>query len=338
MKVLKYLGIGIAVLIAGYLVWCLVSPAKMEVSKSITIDKDKAFVYEVAKDFNFYMQWNPFSKMEPAAKRNITGTGREIGDIYSWDGTEIGKGSLMHAEYVENEKIVNKLEFLMPYKSTAVDEISFKEEDGKTVVTWSTNGNEPSPFLMRPMMAMMLNKSFEQGLADLKKLIEGMADLPAPKSGISTASAPVIEETPAMEYLAIKDSCPVGEISAHMQAAYGKLQGYMKENNIEATGMPMAIYWSYDPNGTTTFEAAMPVKAGTKGKGDIYSGKISGGKSVCSTHLGDYAKTGDAHMAIDKFVKENKLKVNEAIEVYENDPATVKPEELRTKIIYPVKG
>lgn len=55
-------------------------------------------------------------------------------------------------------------------------------------------------------------------------------------------------------------------------------------------------------------------------------------------HTGDYSKTGDAHMAIDKYAKDNKMIINEAIEVYENDPATVKPEEVRTKIMYPVKG
>ncbi len=339
MKVLKYLGLGLAALIAIYLIWCAVSPKNMEISKSITIDKDRSFVYEVSKDFNFYQQWNPWSKMEPEAKQNITNTGREIGDVWSWEGEKIGKGSLTHELFVPNEKIVNKLEFLLPFKATAVDEWIFEEKEGKTVVTWNNRGNEPSPFLMRPIMNMMMGKQFEQGLADLKKLVEAMADMPAPKGGgNSVASAPEVLETPSIDYLAVKDSCKVGDIANHLGAAYGKLQAYMKENKIEMSGMPMAIYWSYDPNGYTVFEAAIPVKAGTKGKGDIYAGQVAAGKSVCSTHLGDYDKTGEAHMAIDKFAKEKSLKINEAIEVYENDPATVKPAEVRTKIMYPVKG
>ncbi|MES2629539.1 MAG: GyrI-like domain-containing protein [Bacteroidota bacterium] len=337
MKVLKFLGIGILVLFAVYVIWAAIAPSKIDGKATIEIDRNPAFVYEVSKDFNFYKQWNPWSKMEPEAKSEITGTGRELGDTWKWEGQQIGTGGMTHKEFVQDKKIVNEVTFVSPRPGSMSDVWTFEDKDGKTLVTWITTGEDEIPFLMRPMSSIFMSGVFEQGLNDFKDLVEGMADLPKVKR-TNTAYTPVVGEVADITYLAVKDSCLAKDIAQHLEKAYGKLEAYMKANRIEQAGSPMAIYWSYDPDGSTTFEAGIPVKAGTQGKGQIYVAKTDGGKTITCTHLGDYSKSGEAHMVIDEFAKENNMKINEAIEIYENDPTKVKPEEVRTKILYPVKG
>ncbi len=336
MKVLKYLGIGVGALVIVYLIWAALSPAKDVITRTIEIDRNPAFVYEVSKDFNFYQQWNPWTKMETKGTNEITGTGREIGDMWKWQGEKMGKGSMTHKEFVQDKKIVNVLD--MPtWGSNADDVWTFEDKGGKTLVTWTETFNTPTPFLMRPFLARSMANTFEQGLADFKKMVEGMADLPKTRA-TNMAYDPMMEEMPAVTYLAIKDSCPVGDIQKHLQAALAKLDAYVKANKVQTTGAPMGIYWSYNPEGNTVFEAAVPVKDGSKGKGEIYVSKMNGGKTISVTHTGQYGDTEGAHMAIDKFAKEKGMKINEAIEVYESDPAKVKPEEVKTKVVYPVKG
>lgn len=337
MKALKYIGIILGVILLAWIVWAAVLPARMDSSNTIEIDRNAAFVYDVSKDFNFYKQWNPWSKMDPAAEATISGTGRELGDTWTWKGEKIGEGVMTHKEFEQDKRILNEIVFTKPNPGGMSDEWLFEEKDGKTMVTWKCKSNEDTPFMARPMMAIFMSGVFEAGMQDFKKLVEGITDNPKPRQ-VNTAYTPEVVEEAEITYLAVKDSCPVGDLAKHLQDNYGKLQAYMKKNNIEPTGNPMAIYWSYDEKGSTVFETAMPVKAGTKGSGEFYTAKTDGGKSVSVIHMGEYNKSGDAHMVIAKYAKDNNIKINEAIEIYENDPAKVKPEELRTKVVYPVKG
>lgn len=333
MKVLKYLGIGIAALFVIYVIWAACSPARLDMTASTEINREVGTVYDAARDFNLYRTWNPWSKLDTAAKNTITGNGKELGDSWSWDGEKMPKGGMVHSTLEPNKKIVNTITFVGEEGGIA-DEWQFEEKDGKTTVTWVTKAEKDTPFLMRPMMGLMMNGLLEKGLADFKAMVESIKDLPQN----DMAYEPVVAEEAEITYIALKDSCPVGELSKHLEMGFGKLEGFMKDSKIEMAGAPMAIYWNYDPQGSTIFEVAIPVPAGTKGKGDIYVGKTDGGKTITVTHMGPYEKSGDAHMAIEKYSKTNNLQIHEGIEIYENDPSTVKPEEIKTKVMYPVKG
>jgi ribosome-associated toxin RatA of RatAB toxin-antitoxin module len=151
-----------------------IMPGKYEVEKSITINKSADVVYDKIANLNHYREWNPWAKMEPTAKVEITGTPKTLGHKYHWTGKKIGEGFLQIRSFKENETLDIHLEFLKPWKSLANDCWAFKQEGNGTKVTWTNDG--PLPFgmarLMGPMITKNLNKQFDEGLQNLKQLCE----------------------------------------------------------------------------------------------------------------------------------------------------------------------
>ena len=71
----------------------------------------------------------------------------------------------------------------------------------------------------------------------------------------------------------------------------------------------------------------------------IYSEVKSAANSLQTIHKGPYHKVGDTYNRIIDFAKEQQLTLaDESIEIYLNDPAEVKPDELETKVIVPLKN
>jgi effector-binding domain-containing protein len=96
----------------------------------------------------------------------------------------------------------------------------------------------------------------------------------------------------------------------------------MGKMSIKAAGAPSGIFYKYDEKEMKAdMAAAIPVadaKANVKGYQLI---EIPAGKALQIAYYGAYEKSGDAHMAIDKYMKEKNLTMNtHVIEEYVTDP------------------
>jgi effector-binding domain-containing protein len=333
MKALKIIGLVILALLAGYVIWAFTANKTVDVTRTIEINKDANTVYRVANDFHYYRKWSTWSLSDTAAKNEVTGTGREVGDVWSWDGEKVKQGSMTHIASVPGKSIENKVELHGGWDALIHENWTFEEKDGKTSVTWVEKSDDEIPLLLRPMMSVMMGSALDEGLKNLKNLIETMPALPE-ETPVAMTAPVAVEEMSDIFYIGIADSCEVSKIQENFTEDYGKLKSYMEKNKIESAGMPMGIFSFYDGK-TTSFIAAFPVKGQVAGSGEIITGKIPAGKGLAITHLGS---SEPAHMAISKYATDNNLKINTAIEIYENDPSTVKPEEIRTKVIYPIQG
>ena len=152
----------------------LILPSKYAVEKTIEINAPADKCYDMVADLNNYRDWNPWSKMEPDAKKTVTGTPKTPGHSYEWVGKKIGHGMLTVKSVEPNRSAVIGLEFFKPFKSKADDTWSFSESGGKTKVTWNNAGGLPYPMarLMGPMIMKNLNKQFEEGLNNIKQAVE----------------------------------------------------------------------------------------------------------------------------------------------------------------------
>jgi Polyketide cyclase / dehydrase and lipid transport len=163
-------------LIATLLVVAALMPKVFNVEKTIVISKPLADVMNRVGDLNYYSQWNPWQQSDPTAKNTITGTPKSSGHKYSWEGKKVGAGSLT-LNNMDDKHIHFDLEFLKPWKSKAKDNWLFEPwgNEGETKVTWQNSGELPWPIarLMGPMLNKSLSKQFEQGLSNLKKMVEG---------------------------------------------------------------------------------------------------------------------------------------------------------------------
>lgn len=129
----------------------------------------------------------------------------------------------------------------------------------------------------------------------------------------------------------------------------------MKNQGIENHGSPYARYmdvdWQVEANRNPLvslflaffkkwhFQAGIPANAPVNGEGHIKVFEPGKRKYITGIYHGSYANVTVLYKAIVDWAKENGEQITrESYEVYTNDPAEVKPEEVETRIYIPVVG
>ena len=175
MMILLYILAGI---IGILIVLAIVAPKTYDVSRSITINKSKAEVFEYLKYIKNQDHWSPWQKRDPDMKRKFTGEDGTLGFVSWWDSDHkhVGSGEQEIVVLKPNDRIECALRFLKPWKSESTGYFDLSgAAEGATKVSWGFNGvNKP------PMNIMMLffnmekavGKDFEEGLAELKRVLE----------------------------------------------------------------------------------------------------------------------------------------------------------------------
>lgn len=175
MKFLKIFLIVVAVLIAIILIGGMFLPKTFSVSRSTTIAASDTVVYKNIADFNKFLQWNAWSKMDPKAKVDVTGTPEQVGHKYHWKGDESGEGEMLLSEVTPYSAIKMDMKFIKPWESTSNVGFNLTKEASGTKVTWTMNGehNIISKWMCVFVdMDRMIGKDFDQGLQSLKEMSE----------------------------------------------------------------------------------------------------------------------------------------------------------------------
>jgi uncharacterized protein YndB with AHSA1/START domain len=166
-------------IVAGSAVVVARRPSEFRVSRMATIAAPASVVFAQVNDFRKWAAWSPYEKRDPAMRKTYEGAPAGTGAVYAWSGNkEVGEGRSTITESRPNELIRMRLEFEKPFKATSTAEFAFKPEGDRTAVTWSLTGRHN--FVMKAMclfmnMDRMVGGDFEQGLADMKSLVEGAA-------------------------------------------------------------------------------------------------------------------------------------------------------------------
>ena len=174
-KALKFLAIAAIGLVALFLVVAAVLPGSYTVERTIEIDRAPSVVYSQVTDYNSWLEWSPWPKMDAAAKHTVNGTPGTVGMTWSWSGTELGVGAMTIAALEPNRSLHSKLEFKEPMQSLADDYVDLEPtEGGGTRVTWRNTGELPYPVARYFGLGMdgMLGPQYEEGLRNLKALCE----------------------------------------------------------------------------------------------------------------------------------------------------------------------
>jgi uncharacterized protein YndB with AHSA1/START domain len=168
--------IGIAVVVLVLVVVVAVQPSEYRVVRTATIAAPPAAVFEQVNDFHKWEAWSPWAKLDPEAKETHEGPPAGEGAIMKWSGNaEVGEGSMTILESQPPERIKIKLAFLKPFEATATTLFKFEPEGEGTKVTWDMSGQ--NNFIGKAMclvmdMDKMLGGQFEQGLANIKSVVE----------------------------------------------------------------------------------------------------------------------------------------------------------------------
>ncbi|WP_228414823.1 SRPBCC family protein [Chryseobacterium sp. G0201] len=173
--ILKIIGV-IILLIIGYAVIAMLAFGKnYHYEKSMVINAPKEKVWQQISSMKSFNEWNPWMKLDKSMKVTYTGNSGEVGDKYCWDSKNdnAGAGCQEIKGLVLNEKQKTEMMFIKPFEGQATSEIVLSPEGNATKVLWTMDTEQdPMMKIMRPMMDYQMGKSYEEGLNNLKALVE----------------------------------------------------------------------------------------------------------------------------------------------------------------------
>ena len=167
--------VGAIALLAGFFL-----PSRVRVERQTLIEAPPEAVFAQVSDFHAWNAWSPWANIDPDATVTIEGTG--VGQTMTWasDNPKVGNGRQEIVTLDSPRQLVTHLDF----GDMGTSDASFILEpaDGKTSVTWRFDSDmrEGVPLLKQPMQTFfgffidsMLGETYEEGLANLKAVVEG---------------------------------------------------------------------------------------------------------------------------------------------------------------------
>jgi len=342
MKIVKKIGIIILVLVVIYVVLGVIGPSGYKITKSIKIAAPINVVFDQTSIYANWAGWSPWAKLDPTSKYTIENDNQEVGAKMGWVGNPdlVGTGEMVTSKIEKNKQFLYDLTFISPWQMVSHGGFNYTQEGDSVLLEWFDSGE--FEFMSRPMMLFMdmeeqIGPSFEQGLADIKKICES--------NNSNTPSVEITEvEAEAKQILFVPVSTPLDSdsIGAKLGAAYGEIMTYAGENKLEMMGAPIAITTHFSMEESLwEFKAAIPFNEISEDlalTGRLEKEMSYAGKAVRATHVGPYSESPATYYALEDYFKNNGLEQGDAMwEEYIDDPMEVKEEELRTYIYFSIK-
>jgi len=334
MKALKIVGIIVLILIVIIIVLGLIAPKSYLVERAVVINAPKDLVFTHVQYWKNWEAWSPWSEKDTTMTTSIEGTDGEAGSVYKWigDPKSTGKGEMTNTGVKPSEEIAYHLKFIEPMASESEGYIRLSDAEGGVQAVWGFAGKDPFPWNIMCLfisMDKMIGGDFEKGLSNLKNLCE--------KESAIIAKYPVqTVQFKACKYAAIQKTLTMPEMSAFMGEAFGKIGEAVKKNRAKCTGPAASVYYTWDEKTMSSdMAAAMPVNKKVAGD-EITMIELPAATAYVIDYYGAYEASGDAHLAMDLFMKKNNLKPKmPVVEEYLVDPMT-EPDTSKwlTKIYY----
>lgn len=334
MKVLKYIGIVVGVLLVIFLLLGLFAPKNYHVERQISIDASKAVIFPQIVDLKKHPAWEPWQELDPDMEQTYEGPDGQVGQSVTWKGNkEVGEGRQIITAVKDQERVDVDIYFL-PYEHPNPTYFALNEQDGKTKVSWGMDAHFPFPmniFLVFSSFEKSVGGDFDKGLQKLKALCEA-----APKTKIPTMNIQTIDY-PATTFIANRQVVDMETLANYYAENLPAIFGFAAQKGYESIGMPRGMYYEWAPEeDRIDVAAAIAVKNENPETGDFSQIKIPAQKALRLDFYGDYEQLGDAHDALEAYMEKNNMTwAAPAIEEYVTDPTTEPdPNKWLTKLTY----
>lgn len=177
MKILKIIGAIVVIAIIAFVAMALSASPEGSIESSIVIDAPPEMVYEECVDIKKMDAWSPWHNLEPSAftyEGPASGVGAR--SVWSSENPELGNGSLEIVEAVPNKSLKTKMVF-EGFNGQFYSWVKLEPQgENKTEVVWGYNYSDLD-LIGRFFMSIMdineeMTPKFEEGLADLKEIVE----------------------------------------------------------------------------------------------------------------------------------------------------------------------
>jgi hypothetical protein len=175
MKALRYLAVGLVVLVILVLFVALFVPRIFNYEKSITINAPIYSVWVNVNSLSALDKWSPWNEHDPVMKKEMKGIDGTVGAVQSWESNVVGSGSQTIAVIEKPTYFETNLNFYTPRKSHGKAYIKLVSEGTRTKATWGMTSNMPYPMnimILFMNMEKTMGKDWDHGLSKLKELSE----------------------------------------------------------------------------------------------------------------------------------------------------------------------
>lgn len=150
--------------------------------------------------------------------------------------------------------------------------------------------------------------------------------------------------------LALTVRATLWQMQPGIRTAIARILACARAQKVVPTGAPYVRYLGFDWHELSqegrfaafiksftrqwTLEVGIPMGSAAHPEGEIFSSEVPGGEFVQALHVGPYKNVGDTYSTLLEWVKDRKLEVKaESLEIYLDDPASVKAHEMRTLVL-----
>lgn len=152
-----------------------------------------------------------------------------------------------------------------------------------------------------------------------------------------------IEELPTRRMASVTLHATQTQLSGLIGRAFGTIVGALQATGTKPAGPPLVVF--HDMIDETTpgdVEVGIPVSMGTSGTSlghDVAIHELAAGPAATTMHRGPYEDLGSAHQALADWIHDHGHEVTgPPREIYLNDPNQVEPDDLQTRIEWPVSA
>ncbi|MCU0320553.1 MAG: SRPBCC family protein [Flavobacteriales bacterium] len=175
-KLLTYLGFGLGILIALFVVLVVLAPTALTITCTSVIQQDQQTVFDHLRSMAQFPRWSPWRVQDPEQRYTLSGTDGEIGATFSWQGVaEESVGHQTITELTGNSGLTIACVIEKPFPSNPEYRYALRAVPGGTEVTQTF-----STHLGRPTNAIAvligpegeIRSTNQLGLARLAQLVE----------------------------------------------------------------------------------------------------------------------------------------------------------------------
>jgi len=173
-KLLKWVAIGLLVLVTLLLAGGLLLPSTFRVSRSIEVAATPQRVYALVADPREWKQWSVWNRRDPAMAIVYSGPQSGAGAAWEWKSASEGDGRMRFTAAEPPRRIAYEL-FFPDFGTTSRGELHFVPAGTGTRVTWTMDGDmgrNPLFAWLALFADGMVGKDFDAGLANLKAVAE----------------------------------------------------------------------------------------------------------------------------------------------------------------------
>ncbi|MDF2386633.1 SRPBCC family protein [Nostoc ellipsosporum NOK] len=333
---MKQLGIFLVFVVLSTAILSFLMPTGQKIERSVQIQAPAAAVYQQIAELESFNKWSVWAHNDSTLKNTITGQDGTVGAVSQWKGdpTISGEGRITILKLEAPSSIEQELHFMKPHDMKASSRFTLTEANGITTVTWTVNVPTPRPwniFNLFHSMDKEMGKDFDQGLNNLKQMVEKKAGVAAPAYTVSQINFT------ALTFDVVRQEIGDADRNAFLQTHFN----YIKEELQKKQETPGALYgliYKRDAGARTSDIGAAVALSSEKENTDnglIKTVSLASSKAIAVDYYGDPANAQPAYFALENYLREQKLeKKMPVIEEYKTAYQNQDTARWHTRVIY----